>query len=208
MKTHYFIITFLIFLFCNNVQAQEKINVERHQSLADAYFDDMEYDQALLLYQQLDSIAPNNTLFNYKIGVSHLYGTTKHKALDYFKNVQMLGIQDSNFYFYLAKAYHLNHQFNEAIDMYNTYLKTGATDPILTSNASRFIQQCYVGKKYVADSLNIVIKNLGSTINTQYSEYEPLISGNDSLLILILFESLFSNIVKLANDFISKQFTN
>src|ERR1035437_3267239 len=93
------------------------------------------YTEALPLYLKLDSISKGNANINFKIGFCYLNGATyKAKSIPYFeeaiKNITKRykegEIKETqaplSTYYYLAKAYHLNYEFDKAIPMYEKYI--------------------------------------------------------------------------------------
>ena len=90
-------------------------------------------------------------------------------------------------YFYLARAYHLNNEFDKAIEWYKIYKR------VLLQNEKKNlddiqemdhnIEQCNNGKELVQHPKNIVVTNLGEGVNTPYPEYSPVVSLDEQTLI-------------------------
>ncbi|MCP4521309.1 MAG: OmpA family protein [Cytophagales bacterium] len=164
-------------------QEKKSRKERKYSELADSYFDDKEYYEALPYYQMLDSIAPNNKDYLYKLGVCYLYSEYRTLSLPFLQKADRLGVNYNAKPYYLGQAQHLNHEFDNAIQNFEIYLKQPVQDSARSANAKVFIEQCITGKRYQADSLSIKIEHLGKNVNTIYPEYVPLISSNDSLLI-------------------------
>jgi Tol biopolymer transport system component/outer membrane protein OmpA-like peptidoglycan-associated protein len=168
---------------------------------AEAYFVNENYTAALPLYMQLDSMEKGNANLNFKIGFCYLNAATyKTKSIPYFeeaiKNIaKKYGEGEMNekkaplaSYYYLAKAYHLNYEFDKAIEMYEKYkveLGTG-TDPKLLAeidDVNHDIETCNNGKELIKNPKKVIVNNLGDAINTKYPEYSPVVSLDEQTLI-------------------------
>ncbi len=184
MKTYQLVsIFFVLLLITLHGYGQERVNIERYESLANEHLYDEEYDAALELFLALDSAAPNTSDYLYKVGFCYLQTGLKTEALAFIKRAEELGgVDDEESSYYLGKSYHLNHQFDKAIQAFKDYKEEGS-DSTFRANSELFIEQCNVGKKLYADSLEIIVTHLDRGINTVYPEYVPLVSEDDSILI-------------------------
>ena len=95
-------------------------------------------------------------------------------------------VDKSNFaeaQFYEAKIFHLEHQFEEAIEHYTKY-KTFDENKreVKNQEVDRLIEIAKRAKEYMSNPHKAVIKNIGPTINTKYPEYVPLIPADESVL--------------------------
>lgn len=140
--------------------------------------------KAKALYR-LDSL---NSEYNYLLGVCYLKSAgEKKKAVPYFEAV--LNSKDTiplTFY-YMGKAYHSAYRFDEAIEYYRKYKST--IKPTLENfqdreNVERKIEMCNNGKKLVEKPVKVPIRNMGNTINSFGVEYSPVISADESVLML------------------------
>ncbi len=120
---------------------------------------------------------------NYKIGICYLY-----RIVDIDKSVEKLEAaykkdkELEDITFYLGKAYLLNSKFDDSKVMMKKFL----IDPIdskKTPVAERIIQNCDNAKTMLNDTIPAGIQNLGDPINTPNSEYVPVISADESVLI-------------------------
>ena len=86
-----------------------------------------EYAKAELIYERLVDSEPSNTFYNYGLGVCYLNSKTLQlesivlleKAVENFEEFTNSSPEDA--YYYLARAYHLAHQFEEAIVAYKKF---------------------------------------------------------------------------------------
>jgi len=85
--------------------------------------------------------------------------------------------------YYLGRAYAANHKFDEAITSYNRYISEEITSNEQKDLAKHNVVYCENAKLYMQDSLSVEIVNVGFPINTDYSEYVPVITPDESMLI-------------------------
>jgi len=166
---------------------------------AEQYFVDENYSAALPLYLKLDSIQKGNADINFKIGFCYLNSATyKTKAIPYLeeaiKNISEKYVGGSlkettapiSSFYYLAKAYHLNYEWDKAIATYEKYIAILGTD---TKNAKDVedtqhdIETCKFGKELVKNPIKVIITNLGPNVNTEYPDFSPVLSLDEQTLI-------------------------
>jgi len=129
---------------------------------------------------------PNNADLNYKIGICYLNTSYKEKALEHLEkayNIKRDVHSDLNLY--LARAYHLNLKFDSAIIYYKSFINSLETNKKTKyiEEINKYIQECNNGKELIKDTVKVMIDNLGSTINSIYPDYGPVINADESMLI-------------------------
>ncbi len=85
-------------------------------------------------------------------------------------------------YYYLGKAYHLNQEISKAEETYNVFKSKAHPKHILQPKADLGLAQCQVAKKLLSAPKDFVIQNIGNVINTEYDEYSPVITMDESAL--------------------------
>lgn len=180
-------------------QEKEQINAKRYFNEAHRYILFKNYSAALTPLLKISENDADNANVNYLIGLCYLYSDfDKDKAPDYFKKTLKDTIYDykrGDFnqrkaptctYYYLAKAYHLNYKFDEAIKMFEIYrnilIKDDQENPFLKDMDHR-IQVCMNAKEIVKKPIEISISNLGKTVNSVYEEHSPVINSDETVLI-------------------------
>jgi outer membrane protein OmpA-like peptidoglycan-associated protein len=140
------------------------------------------YGKALDTYIPANKFNPNNAELNAKIGHCYLKSSNRSEALGYLKKAFKLDPQmDGYFIYLLGNAYHLNNEFDEAIKNYKLAKTNGSKmEPQLSSMADKKIAECTSGKKLVKTPVNVKIESLEGTINTEYEEYVPIITADES----------------------------
>lgn len=196
----------LILLMFTTFVVKAEVIIDKNYTMlfnkAEQYFSDENYTAALGLYMKLDSIDKgSNANTKFKIGFCYLNAPTyKTKSIPYFEDAikkitasyAMGDIKETkaplSTYYYLAKAYHLNYDFDKAIESYQKYIETLGTDTdpkVLAeiADVKHDIETCNNAKELVKKPKKAIITNLGPEINSAYADYSPLISLDEQTLI-------------------------
>ena len=178
------IVIILFIVFQITTYSQEVIlNKKKIQRMAQNYFDNEQFDKALPLYLKLDSIEPNKFETKYYIGACYLNSIyDKTKGIPYLEYALKHGEKflPSVIFYDLAKLYHLNYQFDEAIEMLNTFKIKASKSDIYYTKVEQLIKQCQSAKTLLQTPSNIEIEKLEHSINTHHSETTPFISADES----------------------------
>lgn len=143
------------------------------------------YIQALDYYLKANSFNPSNSLLNFKIGICYLNSSDKAAALNYFLKAQSLKPDvDIKIEYAIAQGCHFNLQFDEAIVHYKKFQTDyiGSDRNNILTQIDKKIAECENGKLLVSNPVNVKIDNL-TNINSKYSDYAPLITADEKLLI-------------------------
>ncbi len=141
--------------------------------------------QAIDPYLSANTFNPNNAELNFKLGRCYLNSNFKQKALSYLEKAKKLDKSvDADIDFYLGQAFHLGNEWDKALSHYTDFLKkmTSDTDPILVRKADKFIKECKNGKDLSSRPVRVKIENLGKQVNTEFHEYKPYITADESML--------------------------
>ncbi len=147
---------------------------------------DSDLSNALTHYLKADEFNHYSSNLSYKIGICFLNSTQKFKALDYLifadeKSPEETDYDDIDFY--LAQAYHLNEDWDKAIEHYRIYKgKVGEKDKTLAFFVNKKMGECRTGERLSADPIRVWVENLGPEINTKYSDFGPVISADNRML--------------------------
>lgn len=151
---------------------------------AEEYYENQSYLQALPLYRSLEPTYGANTYLIYKIGICLLYKSDEtDKALEYLLLVKTKNPKAADIDLYLAHAYHLNGRFDEAIASLDNYDKLKDNPPAKQAESGQLRQYCINAKDLVAHPVKAEITNIGAPVNTAASEYVPVISTDDSVML-------------------------
>jgi outer membrane protein OmpA-like peptidoglycan-associated protein len=147
------------------------------------------FNLALSSYRLAWEFNPNNSEVNYKLGVCYLYSPHKRKALPHLEQSFKLNpnYDGYNIHYLLGRAYQLNEQWDKAAEHYRQQLEVlraqKGTEPEFKL-VRKHIQEVEHGKQLVQNPERVWIDNLGPAINSAAPEYAPLISTDESLLII------------------------
>ncbi len=184
LQTKLLLVLFLLFI--NSVSAQNKMQLIEMEREADANFRANNFPVALPLYLKLDSLKPNTDNYRYQIGVCYVVVEDNVNALKYLEPcIAAYDRHPAALNYYLGRAYHLSHKFDEAIVRYSMYqqgFKSKANLQIV-KEVEHDIVMCENGKELIKKPLEIEIINLGPEINTIYPEYGPVISADEKELL-------------------------
>ncbi len=203
MKRKVFIILFsLLFLSVFSLHGQQDIKISKSDLGPDRkkiakgwkYIKDGEnlyekginyYPKALRYYLQAYHIFPNNALLNYKIGICFFFTFHKKQSLPYFNKASRIDPDVSkDIRYFLGRALHFNLKFKKAIDEYMTYKEANISYLSKQEHfrIERLIRQCQAGQALMKNPARAFIENAGSVINSEYTEFRPLIPSNGSIL--------------------------
>lgn len=191
---------FLSVIFSINIMlsfSQEKAEYRQEFTQGNLLFLEKNYPMALQNFLKAYSIDSSNANINYKLGVCYLQSILeKNKAIPFLeKAIQNISEKYDDFeprekkaptiaYYYLGEAYHLSYRFEEAIVNFEKYKSSlSARQTKSLKNIDRQIEMCHNGMELIKDAKDILVVNLGDSINTAYPEYGPVISMDESMLI-------------------------
>ncbi len=140
------------------------------------------YKDALKYYLSAHEYNALNPQLNYRIGVCYLFSDNKSRSLDFLKaSYEFNKHVAPDIHYMLARAYHINYRFDNAISEYRTFLnslnKQGAR-LIDTVKVSNYIDQCRTGLEIMKDTLRVEVINLGTGINSADDDYKPVFSSS------------------------------
>lgn len=149
---------------------------------AEFLFSEGNYLRALPVYKKLYELFPGGTHYRYMLGICYLYNSDeKYKAVQHLEAVEKAGEEDPEMLYYLGRAYHLNNKFDEAIEAFNKYISVGEGKNV--KEARLHISYCNNAKSFTQKPLPVKLENIETPVNTANSEYVPVISSDESVLI-------------------------
>lgn len=161
-----------------------KENIEK----GDEYFNSgaIYFKQAIEPYLAANTFNPNNALLNYKLGQCYLASNFKLKAIPHLEKAQQLNPSvDVYLSYFLGKAYHLDMQWDKAIKEFSNFQKnmTSNENAEVYAEVAKYIKECYVGKELSQKPVRVFIDNVGGEVNSQYTDYGPVVSADESVLL-------------------------
>ena len=121
-------------------------------------FDDDQFEEAFPLYAQLASIYNKDPNINYRLGVCMLYASEdKEKPIPFLELASKYPDVEKEVFFYLAKAYHLNYRFDDAIKQYQAYQKIASGPKSEKLQVAHQIEMCKNGKKLLRNISDLIV---------------------------------------------------
>jgi outer membrane protein OmpA-like peptidoglycan-associated protein/tetratricopeptide (TPR) repeat protein len=146
------------------------------------------YKNAVPLLLKAQEFNPNNALLNFRLGVAYYnMPDARLKALPYFEKAYKLnGLVDPEIHYYLGRVYHLNLQWDKAIEEYKLFKAAISAeqkkDLQRIAEMDKKVTECQNGKEFVKTPQRVFIDNVGSGINTNDQEYSPVITADASTM--------------------------
>lgn len=150
---------------------------------AEEYFGQGFYLDALPHYRKLEDKYAASPLLLYRIGVCLLYKSDEVlRALDYLTQVKAKNPKAADIDFYLARAYHLNGRYDEALISLEQFFKQKRIEPVRRADGERLRRYCNNAKELVQKPIDVNIFNLQAPVNSPNWEYVPVVTSDDSLM--------------------------
>ncbi len=180
------VITIIILIFASNIIfAQSTTDSIKKAEISSRTVYTEDFSGAIIMYKQMLSFDHKNPVFNYKLGFCYLNTFKKQDSAIYFletasqlyskKNEKEININE--IYFYLARAYRVNCILDSAAIILER-LKTKSYDEEFLKVVDNEIE---LTLKALHNDFDI--DNLGSIINSPYTEHSPVISEDKKTLI-------------------------
>ena len=151
---------------------------------AQAMFQDENFLLALPIFDKLGDSHPKEVYLKYVTGICGLYRSDMHeKALEYLTIVYAKNKKAAGIRYDLARAYHYNYKFDEALVILEEYLKDKKLTEKEKKDAEQLVEYCNNAKNLVASAVDAKIENIGDILNTVGSEYAPVVSSDESIII-------------------------
>ena len=180
-----------IFIICSLGASAQLMNVRKwRQSERDSLdkglemFDEKMYLRALPIFENLLAQHPKEEFLKYSLAKCALYRSDKHEeAYKYFVEVYNNNKKVPDIQYDMALAALYNYKFDEATDYINQYAENRHTAPEGKKAAEILKRNIGYAKYYLANPTSAKVTNVGSAINSEYDEYVPAITADESALI-------------------------
>ncbi|MFO7658229.1 MAG: SPOR domain-containing protein [Bacteroidales bacterium] len=184
-----------ISLFSQNVKVKEAV------LNGDYYFEQENYPVALDFYLSVYQKENINHYIGFRIGECYFYlPEHRNKSLCYYHEATgkvsvkqadityAKGFAPADAYLRLGEMYQRQNMLDSALQSYLDYKDLlGGPDKINYEKANNKIQSIAIAKGLMANPLQIVETNLGPLINTRFSDYNPVVSADESILVYTSF---------------------
>jgi outer membrane protein OmpA-like peptidoglycan-associated protein len=154
------------------------------------------YPMALRNFLEAYYIDSSNANINYKVGLCYLNSASeKSKAVSFLeKAAQNVSKKYSDFeptekkapqmvYYYLGEAYRLSGKFKESAASYDKYKDMAKPNQSDLKELDRQAEASFNAIELMKTPKNLTIENVGDSINSEYPDYSPLLSADQSVMI-------------------------
>ena len=167
-----------------------------------------DYKEALPLYLNLLKTNPDNANYKYRIGQCYLnIPGQKEKSIAYLedavKNIDPKYHQDKfketgapyDALYYLANAYRITNQLDKAISTYEQFKKNLDPEIYDSTVVNMQIQSCRNARELMKVPLYLKKTNMGDNINGSGSEFDPVISDKEDMIVFARSEPFYDAIL-------------
>jgi len=179
------VLLFILLLFVISVNGQViPGNYDKNLKYAQTYIISEEYSGALPYLLEAWKVKNTDPKVAYDIMTCYVNTNQEIKVLPFLQKAKEGGIKDAKYDFYAGRAYHLQHKFETAIKYYESYKATLKPNNPDLYEVTQDIACCKNGMELIKNPVKVKITNLGPVVNSQYPEYAPVISADESVLII------------------------
>lgn len=147
---------------------------------ADEHYSHHNFLMALPIYKELLKGDKNNASIQYKIAECYLNtNINKSEAIKYLEFCAKDPKVESNVWLRLGYAYRLSNKIDDAIKAFEKYKEL---EPKKKKIADRELEICNNAKSLMLNPVNVSFTNLGKDINSEFADYYPWITQDESFL--------------------------
>lgn len=148
-------------------------------------FEQFQFEKAQAFFEKAYEFNPNYSKLNYYLGLCVLNSSYKFKSLNYFKKAYELNPNVApEVNLLIGIGYHINGEWDNASKHYEYHKKV--LDPKNADTLeyiNKKLGECKTGKELSSRPERVWIDNLGKNVNTEFPEYGPFISADESIVI-------------------------
>lgn len=172
--------------FC--AQEVDKISKKEAKAIletAEQQYEEMKYLDALQNFTKLYNAYPTDVYYKFMMGICLTFDPNqKQKTIEIFEEIKIINPDYNLLNFYLGKAYAINYKFDEALTYFKKYNENANNTKEYVLLTNKMISNVENAKKILSDTIKEnFVENIGVPINTNYSEYVPVISTDESIMI-------------------------
>ena len=195
-KKLFVLVSFLTFFPEGYLFSQAKVEIKNNFYQAEMWILFEDYKEALPVYTRLLDFFPKNDNIKYRIGQCYLnIPGEKEKAIGYLEDAvknMSSDYKEGKFketrapydaLYYLANAYRIDNQLDKAIETYELFKQNLDTKVYNPEVVEEQIQSCLHAKELMKNPLFVKEVNLGNSINDVRSDYNPVISDDEKLMV-------------------------
>jgi outer membrane protein OmpA-like peptidoglycan-associated protein/tetratricopeptide (TPR) repeat protein len=178
----------------------QKISPKVLKKRGDMYYENLKYGKALPYYIKYQDAKPKDLRTKLRIGICYFETNRVEQAETYLEYMVQQRKPKPEALYYLARSYHMQHRFQEAIQFYKKYLATLDAKDNQKYPIKDNIRRCAMGKRLIYLPKLALVENLGDKVNTSGDDFAPTMHPDKTNI--LYFSSLRSgNLGERQNDF-------
>ncbi|MCB0661230.1 MAG: PD40 domain-containing protein [Saprospiraceae bacterium] len=167
----------VLVLLCLQVNAQPSRRVLK--KLAEEYMESERYFDAREALENLEKQSSNKEEYQRALGICYFHTNNLPKAKAYLSAINEAEKgTDPDIQYYLGSIAHANHQFSDAISYYKNFLRLTDMDNPLRAKIKEEIRRCGYGVYHYQQKQDVIVQNLGPTVNSRGDDFAPVPSPN------------------------------
>ncbi|MFP4024499.1 MAG: SPOR domain-containing protein [Thiohalospira sp.] len=207
------IILFLMIFSSFSLTGQNWNEIYYLESDAEYFQEEKNYEKAIEMYQKILKEIPNSSFIIFKIGLAYLStDDQKEKAVSILEEASENVAEDFNprdiretrtpleGYLYLGLAYQINNRLDNALSMYQKYKESISTDHYNYALVNQYIESCKNAKEMIRDPRRIQTQNLGNKVNDDFSNFNPVFSGDGNTMVFTSYTRNYIDIFMSKKD--------
>ena len=148
------------------------------------------YEEALPLFLESIQAGDKDPMIHYKAAVCY------QKSIDINQQLRAIpllefslqhGTLPANVYADLGELYLKDENLQAAITAFTTYKEKTKSDKAAQAKADQMLATCNTAVALMSVPRNIKVNNFGSIINTPYTEYNPVVSADETVMAFTAF---------------------
>ena len=184
MKKQILLVLLVLLNAAVNAQEEDDALVKVTPENASAKMKLENYEDALGDYLQLLNEDPKNETYNYNVAVCYLNSNVnKAKAVPHLEIVTRKEKHDPNADYLLGRAYQYANRFDDASNTFKKFKADAKGTVFNLLDAELQIQHCINAKELMKYPVDVIFQNLGTNINSAYSDYYPFVTSNEAFVV-------------------------
>lgn len=171
------------FLFGQTAKA-DNVNLKIQLAKARNLMAGGDYYGAIRILRELEKSHPDNEQVFYRSGQCYFQLKNYDDALvSLEKSVNIDSTQNIEKFYYLGLSFQIKGKLEEAEKSLNSFLAKEKSKNDRVEDAKKKVKQIAFARQCMSKPMNVLIKNLGEEINSEYPEYNPSISADGNIMI-------------------------
>lgn len=211
MKMKKTIIFFIqVLLIINIGLAQESTSLSEALDDGNFFFNREDYTEAIFHYLKLNDTELMNGNIQYKIGICYLnMSGSEPLAIPYLEEAvknttpryKKKSIKETKApeytYYYLGNAYRIHNELDKALEAYNNFKNVSGFENKFNLNVlENEIKSCEKAKIIKDIPINAKMVNLGTPVNSEAANYNPVISSDETTIIYMSDQKFYNAILQ------------